>query len=113
VKRSTSVTLTVIAAMGLGARAQQAAEDPCGPASFNPKVCQTAVRRGGYCSQGVWVPADYQEPYPYYYGLNLFYQAQGGVATAVPEEKCKHGHGFFHPIHGGFGSTGAGHSAKS
>jgi hypothetical protein len=111
VKRSTSVTLTVIAAMGLGARAQ--GQDPCGPANFNPKVCQTAVRRGGYCSQGVWVPGDYQEPYPYYYSLNLFYLAQGGIANAVPEEKCRHGHGFFHAMHGGFGSTGAGHSAKS
>ena len=112
-KRSTSVTLTVIAAMGLGARAQQAPEDPCAPAGFNPKVCQAAVRRGGYCSQGVWVPAGYQEPYPYYYSLNLFYLAQGGVATSVPQENCKRGHGFFHTMHGGFGSTGAGHSAKS
>jgi hypothetical protein len=112
VKRSASVTLTVVAAMGLGARAQPG-QDPCGPASFNPKVCQTAVRRAGYCSQGVWVPADYQQPYPYYYGLNLFYLAQGGIATAAPEEKCRHGHPFFIPMHGGFGSTGAHHSAKS
>jgi hypothetical protein len=96
--------------MGL-ARAQQS-QDPCGPASFNSKACQAAVRHAGYCAQGVWVPADYDQPYPYYYGLNLFYLAQGGIATAAPEEKCRHGHPFFSVMHGGFGSTGAHHGAK-
>jgi hypothetical protein len=112
VKRSASVTLTVVAVMGIGARAQQG-QDPCGPANFNPKVCQAAVRQRGYCSQGVWVPADYPQPYPFYYGLNQIYLSQGGVASAMSEEKCRHEHGFFHAIHGGFGSTGAGHSAHS
>jgi len=102
--RSRTVTLTLVAGLGLLARAQQTA-DPCDAASFNPKVCKAAIRRGGYCSQGAWVPASYQQKYPYYYDLYQSYVAQGGVVS--PADVCASS-GF---SHGGFGSTGAGSSA--
>jgi hypothetical protein len=105
----------MVAAAGLVTRGQQL-PDPCDAASFNPKICKTAVRRGGYCFEGKWVPATYQQPYPYYYDLYQEYALQGGMVDTPRWGNC--GHGFFSAIgvthgvaHGGFGSTGSGHSA--
>lgn len=103
-KKSTHVTLTVAAAMGLAARGQQPL-DPCGAASFNAKVCQAAVKQRRYCSQGQWVPLADPQPYPYYYGLYQDYVANGGVVTAIPAEHCG---GFMSHVYGGFGAIGGG-----
>jgi hypothetical protein len=101
----------MVAAMGLAASAQQG-PDPCDASTFNPKVCKTAVRHGGFCSKGTWVPATYQDSYPYYYDIYQNYLAQGGLVVAAPAEHCKSPHnGFFGIVHGGFGSHGASHSA--
>jgi hypothetical protein len=110
-KRSGAVTLTMVAALSFAASAQQS-PGPCDASTFNPKVCKNAVRRGGFCSQGKWVPVTYQESYPYYYDLYQNYMSQGGVVDAAPSENCNRPHsGFFGIAHGGFGSHGASHSA--
>ena len=113
-KRSAVVILTAAAAMGMAAHAQQST-DPCEGASFNGKVCQAAVRHGGYCAGGTWIPRIYQQRYPDYYDKYQSYLSGGGVATAVPEEKCRRP---FHSIfgshrvsYGGFGAIGSGHPA--
>jgi hypothetical protein len=105
--KSARVTLTVVAAVSWGARAQQA-PNPCGPANFNEKACQTAVKQGGYCSGGAWVTQKYQQ-YPYYYGLYRAYTGAGGAVAPAGVEKCGHGHG--HALFGGFGAHGAAHAS--
>jgi hypothetical protein len=106
-KKSTQVTLTVAAAMGLAARGQQAPQDPCGATSFNSKACQAAVKRSRFCWQGQWIPMTDPQPYPYYYGLYQDYVANGGSVAPVPAQHC--GGFFLGAIHGGFGGIGAGH----
>ena len=99
--KSARVTLTVVAAVGCAARAQQA-PNPCGPANFNQQACQAAVKSRGYCSGGAWVTQQYQK-YPYYYDLYQAYASAGGRVTAAPVERCGHRSGMTH----GFGATGA------
>jgi len=106
-KKSASITLTMVAAIGVAGRAQQRL-DPCDASSFNPKACQSAVKHAGYCSQGTWVPAKYQQPYPYYYDLYRDYLSQGGTVTGEPTAVCGHGR---RAVHGGFGLIGGGHHA--
>lgn len=107
-RKSATVPLTVVAALGLAWRAR--AQDPCDPATFNGKVCQTAVHHAGYCSQGAWVPVSYQEKYPNYYDAYRDYMLQGGVVTPAANEKCHRGVSW---VHGGFGTIGAIHGAGS
>ena len=65
-KKSASVTLTVVAAVGL-ASCGRSRRDPCDQTSFNEMACQDAVRSGGYYYGGTWFPMMYRYPYPYYY----------------------------------------------
>jgi hypothetical protein len=112
--KSPSVVLTVAAAMGIAAHGQQGA-DPCDAATFNAKVCKTAVRHNGYCAGGVWVPMTYQQHYPYYYDSFQQYQSGGNLASPALDGNCKRPSTGFFGVHGasrgGFGSTGAGHHA--
>ncbi|MCU1336951.1 MAG: hypothetical protein JWO19_2532 [Bryobacterales bacterium] len=112
IKKSSRVVLTVAAAMSMVARGQQP-RDPCESASFNTKACKIAVQRKGYCDGSAWVPATYQESYPYYYDSYQAYLATGGVVTAAEAGNCRRPHyGLFGGrglSRGGFGSTGAGH----
>jgi hypothetical protein len=101
-KKSARVTLTVVAAVGCAARAQQA-PNPCLPANFNQNACQSALKSHGYCSGSAWVPQQYRK-YPYYYGIYQAYTSAGGVATPAAVETCRRP-GFLH--RGGFGATGA------
>jgi hypothetical protein len=107
-RKSATVPLTVVAALGLAWRAR--AQDPCDPATFNGKTCQAAAHHGGYCSQGAWVPASYQEKYPNYYDAYRDYMSQGGVVNPAPKENCRRG---VSGAHGGFGTIGAIHGAGS
>lgn len=115
-KKSVQITLTVVAAMGLAARAQSRL-DPCVQSTFNEQACQEAVRAHGYCWNGKWVRLTYNYPYPYYYDLYAEYVALGGTVTPAEVGACRGGlAAFIHSgshgaSHGGFGSTGAGHCA--
>jgi hypothetical protein len=109
-KRSSSVTLTIVAAMGIAARAQAA--DPCNAGTFNTTACKTAIHGGGYCSGGAWLPVAYTNPYPYYYDLYRGYLSGGGSVAPAGVEKCRRtasgwisSHGV---SHGGFGAAGHG-----
>jgi len=107
-KRSSAVQLTVVAAMGLAARAQQPPPDPCSPATFNGQVCQAAIRQGGFCSQGAWVPMSYPQGYPDYYDAYGKYVQGGGAVNPLQAEHCRRPR----VARGGFGATGAAyHSA--
>jgi hypothetical protein len=103
-KKSVQVSLTVLAAMA--AAKAQTAPNPCLPANFNEKACQTAVKSHGYCSGGAWVSQQFQK-YPYYYDFYQAYSSAGGQAMAAPVETCRH-------VRGGFGAIGAAfHNAGS
>ena len=110
--KSAQVTLTIVASIGLAARAQPRT-DPCSPFNFNEKGCQAAVEQGGYCSGGGWVAGAYHEQYPYYYDTYRNYVSAGGTVTPARIERCRRsgggGHGFAAFIgRGGFGATGHG-----
>ena len=113
--KSAQVTLTIVAAMGIAARAQQGA-DPCAPDTFNQKACKTAIRRGGFCSGGEWIGGTYQESYPHYYDLYRSRIAAGGSVTPAVVENCPRPAwlGGWWPLFGGhahragFGATGRG-----
>jgi hypothetical protein len=107
-KRSVSVTLTLVATLGT-ARAQQGV-DPCDAATFNATVCRAAIRGGSYCSNGARTKMRYQQSYPYYYDHYRDYVSQGGVVNASPAQTCPGG---WLGFRGGFGTTAAGHAAES
>ena len=115
-KKSTKVTLTVVAAVGL-ASCGRARRDPCDRAYYDDLACQDAIRSGGYFWGGTWVPMRYSYPYPYYYDQYRSYAGSGGRVYSAPSgiyAKPAGGvssHGSSSGVtRGGFGSTGAGHS---
>src|ERR1022692_1013045 len=82
-KKSTKVTLTVVAAMGL-ASCGRSRPDPCEQGSFNEMACQDAVRSGGYYYGGSWYPMVYRYPYPYYYDHYRMHVSSGGAVVSAP-----------------------------
>jgi hypothetical protein len=111
-KRSSKVTLTVVAAMGLVACSRR--YDPCEARYFNEAACADAVRSGGYYWRGSWYPMTYRYPYPYYYDSYRSHVSHGGSVRAAPAGS------YGRPsvsapssggtVRGGFGSTGSSHS---
>jgi hypothetical protein len=118
-KKSTGVTLTTVAAMGLAMCGRQR-PDPCTAATFNELACQEAVRSGGYYWQGSWFPMFYHYPYPYYYDSYRRHVSGGGSVFSAPAGAYGRP-GMGAPggapggssgvERGGFGSTGSGHGA--
>jgi hypothetical protein len=110
-KRSASVRLTIVAAAGMAAQAQQR-PNPCALSTFSSQACSAAVTSGGYCWNGQWVRLQGHYPYPYYYDQYQQYVANGGASTPAAVGSCA-------PIsHGavaraGFGATAASHSTGS
>src|SRR5258708_34655472 len=82
-KKSTKVTLTVVAAVGL-ASCGRSRRDPCNQESFNEMACQDAVRSGGYYYGGSGNPMAYSYPYPYYYDHYRTFVSSGGGRGAAP-----------------------------
>ena len=111
-KRSRRIIFTAAAALGMAAHAQDRV-NPCEPGAFNGRVCQAAIRHGGFCSGGSWVPMTYDQRYPYYYDRYVGYLTSGGTVIAAPEEKCQRpAYGLFGSHRrGGFGAIGAGRPA--
>src|SRR5262249_49447196 len=114
-KRSSQVTLTVVAAMGLAGCARR--YDPCDAPSFDAAACSDALRGGGYYYGGSWDPMTYHYPYPYYYDAYRRHVSTGGSVVVVPHGAyARPGGGASAPAaggvtRGGFGSTGAAHSS--
>src|ERR1019366_138183 len=109
-KKSTKVTLTVVAAMGL-ASCGRSRPDPCEQGSFNELACQEAVR---YYYGGSWYPMVYHYPYPYYYDHYRTHVSSGGRVVSAPAGSyARPGGASSSPgvSRGGFGSIGAGHGA--
>ena len=108
-KKSSKVTLTLVAALGVAACNRRRVE-PCQPATFNQQACQQAVSAGGYYWNGSWWPMTYHYPYPYYYDSYRSYVGNGGQVSAAPPEAYVHSAS---PVvtRGGFGTTGAGEGA--
>ena len=110
-KKSTKVSLTVVAAMGLTACHRRV--DPCESTYFDAQACQNAVQGGGYYWRGSWYPMVYHYPYPYYYDSYRTYVQRGGTVRSAPSGSYSHpsaGAPSSTP-RGGFGSTGASHSS--
>jgi hypothetical protein len=111
-KKSTKVTLTVVAAMGLAACRRHA--DPCESATFDATACSDAIRNGGYYWSGRWYPMSYSYPYPYYFDSYRTYVQRGGPVAAAPvgSYAAPAGAPASGVTRGGFGSTGAGHGSS-
>ena len=113
-KKSATVTLTAVAAMGLAACGRHR-PDPCEAATFSEQACQQAVQDGGYYWNGSWFPMMYHYPYPYYYDSYRSRVSGGGAVVAAPAGAYNHpaarAPGSPGVVRGGFGSTGAGHGA--
>jgi hypothetical protein len=108
IMKSAHVTLTIVAAMGMAARAQQR-QDPCSAFAFSETACKASMQQGGYCSEGAWVGATYHEQYPYYYDVYRTYVSAGGAVTPAQMERCHHfGGGRALVARSGFGATGHG-----
>jgi hypothetical protein len=104
-KKSASVTVTIVAAMGMAACSRER-RDPCEAATFNEQACNDATRQGGYHYGGRWVPMYYSHPYPYYYDMYRGHVARGGSVRAAPSGS----YSAPSATRGGFGSTGSSHS---
>jgi hypothetical protein len=109
-KKSTQVTLTVVAVIGL-ASCGRARRDPCDRAYFNEMACQDAIRNGGYYYGGSWYPMHYSYPYPYYYDHYRTYVGSGGTVFTEPAASYARPSSSSGVVRGGFGSTGAAHGA--
>jgi hypothetical protein len=116
-KKSARVTLTMVAVVGLAACGRHR-QDPCESATFDEQVCQQAVQDGGYHWNGSWYPMVYHFPYPYYYDSYRRYTSSGRAVVAAPPGAYGRPTAVApgaHPspgvVRGGFGATGAGHSA--
>jgi hypothetical protein len=108
-KKSTGVTLTTVAAMGLAMCGRQR-PDPCTAATFNELACQEDVRSGGYYWQGSWFPMIYHYPYPYYYDSYRRHVSGGGTVVSAPAGAYgRPGASAPGVERGGFGATGSGH----
>ena len=117
-KRSSQVTLTVVAAIGLAGCSRR--YDPCDERSFDATACADAVRSGGYYWNGSWVPMSYGHPYPFYYDAYRTRIDHGGTVISTPGAYAQPGQRFGTGgtapssggvTRGGFGSTGAGHGS--
>jgi hypothetical protein len=113
-KRSSKVTLTVVAAMGLAGCARR--YDPCDAQYFNAMACNDAVQGGGYFWHGSWYPMRYSYPYPYYFDSYQRHVSRGGKVFGTPPgtyARPASGSGGSSSggavTRGGFGSTGSGH----
>jgi len=114
-KKSTKVTLTVVAVIGL-ASCGRSRRDPCESAYYSDLACQEAIRSGGYYWGGTWVPMTYSNPYPFYYDRYRSYAGSGGRTYSVPAGSYARPSGSSSSTpsgvtRGGFGSTGAAHSS--
>jgi hypothetical protein len=107
-KKSSKVTLTLVATLGMAACNRS--PDPCRNETFNDQACLQAVKDGGYHWNGSWVPMTYYFPYPHYYDSYRNYIENGGPAsTMAPGAYGRPGDPSV--TRGGFGETGAGHAA--
>jgi hypothetical protein len=112
-KKSPQVTLTIVAAVSLGAAKADSRPDPCAAAMFNEQACQAAIQNRGYCLEDRWVPMRYSYPYPYYYDQYQVHALLVGPATPFEAGTCEHRHiGGAHGVvagtaaRGGFGAHG-------
>jgi hypothetical protein len=117
VKRSSSIRLTVVAAVGIAAHGEPRL-DPCAASSFSQQACEAAIQNRGYCWNGRWVNLKYHYPFPYYYDAYLEYTAAGGVVNPAVVGECSSrrtiaGGSHFVVNRAGFGSAGACHAAHS
>src|SRR5260370_23738199 len=116
-KKSSKVTLTIVAVVGL-ASCGRSRRDPCDSPYYNDLACQDAIRSGGYYWGGSWVPMRYSYPYPYYYDHYRGYVGSGGRVYSTPYSTYARpgssGATTSSPgvPRGGFGSTGASHSGS-
>src|SRR5882672_10105759 len=127
-RKSTKVTLTVVAAMGMAGCSRH--RDPCDAPSFDAVACGDAIRSGGYYYGGHWYGMAYHFPYPYYYDAYRTHVTRGGAVVTAPagtyarptsDSGKRFGTGSSSGgttsgsgvSRGGFGSTGAGNSSGS
>jgi len=115
-KKSSKVTLTVVAVVGLAGCSRR--YDPCEAQYFDAGACNNAVSSGGYYWHGSWYPMRYSHPYPYYYDSYRYHVSHGGMVRAAPSGAYSRpsgaSSGTSSPggvVRGGFGSTGSGHSS--
>jgi hypothetical protein len=113
-KKSPRVTLTIVAAVSLAARADPK-PDPCGMATFNEQACQAAVQNRGYCLGDRWVPMRYSYPYPYYYDQYQVRALLVGPSLPLAVGTCLPHHGVHAfaagaAARGGFGAHGCSHA---
>jgi hypothetical protein len=107
-KKSTTVTLTILAVVGMAA-CQRSRRDPCVSATYDDWTCQEAVRNQGYYYHGSWVPMFYPHPYPYYYDSYSQHIRSGGrVIPPAAGAYARPGGASSGVSRGGFGATGSG-----
>jgi hypothetical protein len=108
-KKSSQVTLTLVAALGMAA-CSRGGPDPCENRTFNEQACLQAVKSGGYYWNGKWVPVTYYFPYSHYYDSHQSSVESGGQGGSAASGVAGHP-GDPAVTRGGFGETGASHGA--
>lgn len=106
-KKSSQVTLTLVAAMAMAGCSRP--YNPCRPETFNALACQEAIAQDGYYYGGSWYPMSYMHSYPYYYNSYWYHVQRGYSVSSAPAGSYSHPSGV---TRGGFGSTGHGGSGS-
>jgi uncharacterized protein YgiB involved in biofilm formation len=108
-KRSSKVTLTVVAVMGLAGCGRH--YDPCDAQYFNAAACTDAIAGGGYFWHGTWYPMRYRYAYPFYFDAYQHHVSNGGKVFGTAAGTYSRPAASSTVTRGGFGAIGSGHSS--
>jgi hypothetical protein len=118
VKRSTSISLTIVPALAAACGPNALPPDPCLPSTYTAPACEYAVQHQGYYYGGTFYPHVYSSPFLYYSNGYSNYVAGGGRVSTIAPGRFAPGGGASGAVsapssttRGGFGGTGAAHAS--
>jgi hypothetical protein len=112
VKRSTSITLTIVPALAAVCTGS-VPPDPCLPASYTVEACEYAVSHQGYYYQGLFYPHVYPNPYLFYNRAYQNYTVSGGRVAPLEVSRFAPSGVRSGTVRGGFGGAGEAHASAA
>jgi hypothetical protein len=112
VKRSTSITLTIVPALAAVCTGS-VPPDPCLPASYTVEACEYAVSHQGYYYGGVFYPHLYANPFLFYNRGYQNYVSGGGRVAPLEGARFAPAGVSGGTVRGGFGGTGEAHASAA
>lgn len=112
-KRSASITLTIVPALAAVCTGSAAPPDPCLPSSYTVDACEYAVSHQGYYYGGIFYPHVYANPFLFYSRGYSNYVSAGGSVTPLQASRFAPAGVSSGTARGGFGGTGEAHASAA